>query len=75
MTTYPLMLNEEELFILDGLLHSELAESRHELHHTDDRNYRDQVRHRIRLEHGILEKISSVSEQFRWESDEATLKP
>jgi gamma-glutamyl-gamma-aminobutyrate hydrolase PuuD len=69
------MLSEEELFVLDGLLHSELAESRQELRHTDDRNYREQVRHRICLEEGILRKISSTSEQFSWDSDEAALKP
>lgn len=75
MTTYPLMLSEEELFVLDGLLHSELTESRHELRHTDDRNYREQIRHRIRLERGILEKINATSDQFQWESDPASLKP
>lgn len=75
MTTHALMLSEEELYVLDGLLHSELAESRHELRHTDDRNYRDQIRHRIQLERDILRKISSTSDQFQWEEDETLLNP
>jgi hypothetical protein len=75
MTTHPLLLSEEELYVLDGLLHSELAESRQELRHTDDHNYREQVKHRIQLERAILKKISSTSEQFEWEEDETLLKP
>jgi len=46
--------DEEELEELDSILSRELTESRSELRHTWDANYRERVRHHIELvEHMI----------------------
>ena len=50
---HSLQLNDEEMAALNSLLRQEVQETRVELHHTDDRQYRQEVRHRL----DILERL------------------
>jgi ABC-type nitrate/sulfonate/bicarbonate transport system ATPase subunit len=54
---HDLVLNDEELAALDTLLRHEVEETRVELHHTDDRKFRRQVRHRLDVVERMLGRV------------------
>jgi len=54
---HTMVISEEELDILNELLHAELAESRTEHRHTDDHEYRDRIRRRIQTIERFLQKV------------------
>ncbi len=55
-THEPLNLSGEELGILARLLESEQAKLLIEIRHTDHRAFRDELRHRLSLVEGLLER-------------------
>jgi hypothetical protein len=54
---HTMVVSEEELEILNQLLHSELGESRTELRRTDDHEYREKIRRRIQTAERFLQKV------------------
>lgn len=52
----PLNLNTEELVVLADLLESECAKLLVEIRHTDHRVFRDELRHRLTLVEGLVER-------------------
>ncbi len=56
----PLNLSGEELDILARLLESEQAKLLIEIRHTDHRAFRDELRHRLDLVEGLLERCRQV---------------
>ncbi|MBN1554377.1 MAG: hypothetical protein JXA11_06505 [Phycisphaerae bacterium] len=57
MMQHTMVISEEELDILNDLLHAELGESRTEYRHTDDREYRDRIQRRIETMERFLQKV------------------
>jgi len=54
---YTITLSDEELAELDGLIHDELADRRHELRRTRNPEFRGQVTHHIRLLDHLLRMV------------------
>lgn len=54
---HTMVISEEELDVLNDMLHAELAESRTELRHTDDRDYREKIQRRIQTLERFLQKV------------------
>jgi len=56
-TTHELLnLNSEELAVLSELLESERTKLLIEIRHTHHRSFRDELRHRLALVEGLLER-------------------
>ena len=56
-----LHLDEQELQALIELLERELPNLRHEIHHTDDRDYREFLKARERLLERLLETVKGTA--------------
>ena len=54
---HTLVLDDKELTVLGEMLRSELVDSRIELRHTDDHDFRIQVQRRMDTEQSIADKI------------------
>ncbi|MBN1943806.1 MAG: hypothetical protein JW849_10985 [Phycisphaerae bacterium] len=57
MMQHTMVISEEELDILNDLLHAELGESRTEYRHTDDHEYRERIQRRIQTVERFLQKV------------------
>ena len=57
-----LQLNEQEHQELLGLLERELPDLRHEIHHTDDHDYREFLKAREHLLEQLLDKVKVQAE-------------
>ena len=55
----PLNLSSEELAIIAELLESERAQLLIEVRHTDHRAYRDELRHRLAIVEGLVERCAA----------------
>ena len=58
-THEPLKLNADEFAIVTELLESERAKLLIEIRHTDHRAFRDELRHRLTLVEGLVERCRS----------------
>ena len=58
--SYKMELADEELDELDAILRRELRESRGELRHTWDANYKDRVRHHIEMVEHMIQTAETV---------------
>ena len=57
---HTLLLNDIEQQLLLELLDSQRRELLHEIHHTDDRDYRQSLKEREDVIEGLLEKLQTV---------------
>ncbi|MCD4823888.1 MAG: hypothetical protein K8S55_04730 [Phycisphaerae bacterium] len=54
-------LSDQEIEVLDGLLHAEVSDARIELRRTSNYKFRAVVQHRIDMEERILDKIEHLT--------------
>lgn len=61
---HALLFTDEEIEVLNAVMNADLADSRIELRHTRNPEFRARIRNRIEVEKQILDKAELIAEGF-----------